>query len=56
MKTFTVDMDEDTGKWVVTKRDDDNMPLDQSGQYDTEKQARRAASQARYAAKVKRPR
>ena len=52
---FTVDEDDETGTWKVTKRDEDNMPLDEWGPYETKAQAGRSASNRRYAAKTRRP-
>lgn len=52
--TITVDYDENALAWVLTERDEDNMPLDQRGEYKTEREARRAASQLRYALKTRR--
>ena len=52
---YTVDWDEDLMKWVITKRDGDNMPLDQFGEYDSEKAAKRAMAQRKYGDKTRRP-
>jgi hypothetical protein len=55
VKDVTPDFDDDAEKWVITDRDEDGMPLDQRGSYDTKKQASRAASQRKYALKTTRP-
>lgn len=55
MKTATHDWDEDAQAWIVTDRDEDGMPVDQFGAYETERAARRAAAQRRYGLKITRP-
>lgn len=52
---FTVDYDDDTQSWKVTKRDEDMMPVDEYGPYPTKAVAARSAANRRYAAKTRRP-
>jgi len=55
MPKFTPDYDEDIEKWVVTERDETNMPVNQHGEYETRAKASRSAANRNYALKTTRP-
>ena len=55
MTKYTVDYNDDTDTWKVTKRDDEMMPVDEWGEYPTRASAARSAANKRYAEKTRRP-
>ena len=55
MTKYTVDWNDDSDTWKVTKRDDSMMPVDEWGEYPTKQLARRSAANRRYADKTRRP-
>jgi len=55
MMKYTVDFNDDSNTWKVTKRDEEMMPVDEWGEYPTREQAARSAANKRYAEKTHRP-